>query len=165
MPAIRTKASAAIVALVFLFAAFGQGLAESSASGPLDGMVFAGKFGPEGNPDLDDELRFQDGKFWSSICVKCGFLPGDYWVRTVGDSILFRGELAGERGTFTYAGRIVDGEIDVAINWTNDRWYWSINRNLAFKGSLKETGIAISAQQAIQIAAEATPELNPECRL
>lgn len=165
MPATRPVVSAAIVALIFLFAAIGQGLAERLTSGPLDGMVFSGKLGPEDNPDLDDELHFQDGKFWSGICVKCGFSPGDYWVRTVGDSIHFRGELTGDRGTFTYIGRIVDDDIDVSVNWTKDRWYWSINRNLAFEGTLKTTGVAVSARQAGQIAAEAVPELIPECRL
>ena len=90
--------------------------------GPLDGMVFVGKIGPEGNPDKYDELHFSEGQFWSWQCTKCGFEPGNYWVRTVGDSLHFQGWLhSADRGKFQYAGRVVDGRIEVTINWTKKR--------------------------------------------
>ena len=76
----------------------------ADASGPLDGMVFGGKIGARDNPDLKDELHLQDGKFWSAICIRCGFKPGKYWVRREGDSLHFRGEFHSDRGIFIYAG-------------------------------------------------------------
>jgi hypothetical protein len=99
-------------------------------------MVFVGKLGPKGRPDLmaDDELHFRDGKFWSAICTKFGSLPGNYWVRRAGDRIQFRGKLIGDRGTFLYDGEIVDGKAKASIEWTKSRWYWKIERELKFVG-------------------------------
>jgi hypothetical protein len=109
----------------------------ASAHGPLDGMSFVGKIGPEDNRDLDDELHFAAGQFWSTNCVACGYQPGTYWSRRVGDSIHFHGTLqSAEGGRFDYSGRVVGGQVDVRINWTQQRWYGDIERKLAFVGAL-----------------------------
>lgn len=136
---------------------------EALAQGPLDGMVFVGKIGPKGAPDLDDELHFQDGKFWSVNCIECGFQPGAYWVRRVGDAVRFRGELTGERGTLAYAGEVVGDRIEVSINWTKSRWYWRIDRELEFSGTFKPSALAYSVERAITTATTAQPELVPAC--
>lgn len=105
--------------------------------GPLDGMSFIGKIGPENSRDLDDGLHFAAGKFWSTNCFACGYQPGIYWTRRVGDSIQFHGTLqSADGGRFDYSGRVVGDRIDVHINWIQQRWYGDIERSLAFVGAL-----------------------------
>lgn len=106
-----------------------------AGSGPLDGMSFVGKIGPEGKRDLDDELHFATGQFWSSNCLACGYQPGAYWTRGVGDSIQFQGSLpSADGGQFDYSGRVIGDQINVQINWTQQRWYGDVKRKLAFVG-------------------------------
>jgi hypothetical protein len=128
-------------------------------------MVFVGKLGPMGNPDLDDELHFSEGKFWSAICTKCGFQPGNYWVRTVGERTEFRGELVGDRGTFIYRGEVVDDDVRVSIGWTKKRWYWKIDRELEFVGTVRSAEAATSVNDAMSTASAARPEQIPQCRI
>lgn len=109
----------------------------ATASGPLDGMVFEGRIGPADNPDLSDHLYFEDGKFWSEECTRCGFEPGVYWVRHVDGGVAFRGTLrSADRGRFVYEGFVRDDEIEVSIDWHHERWYWTIDRELRFVGQL-----------------------------
>jgi len=133
-------------------------------SGPLDGMVFAGKIGPIEHPDTDDELHFSNGKFWSKTCTRCGFQPGHYWVRKEGDITHFRGELVSERGTFVYFGKIKDGKVEAKIKWAIKRWYWTINRDFAFNGSLTAGKTALTANKASQIASNARDNLPSTCQ-
>lgn len=132
-------------------------------SGPLDGMIFAGKFGDPGAPGRDDLLTFNNGKFWSAICIRCGFEPGTYWVRKVGTSIHFHGEQRSERGTFFYRGRVTGDKIQIDVNWTKDRWYWKIDRDLVFEGSLTERKAVHSAIDATNISVAAQSDLPDGC--
>jgi hypothetical protein len=150
-------------ALAALLTAAPVAAEQEQASGPLDGMVFVGKIGPQGNPDVDDELHFQDGKFWSLNCIKCGFQPSGYWVRKVGERILFRGELTGERGTLAYSGEVVGGRAEVSIQWSKSRWYWTLSKALEFSGSFKPQAKALSVDHAVDTANSAQPELDPVC--
>ncbi|MEX0346233.1 MAG: hypothetical protein AB3N20_15020 [Rhizobiaceae bacterium] len=151
----------AIVSLLFSTALSRAG--DNVASGPLDGMVFSGKIGTKGGHRLDDELHFRDGKFWSEYCTRCGLPPGDYWVRNVGDEIHFRGTLVGKPGTFIYEGRIVDGKATASVSWSKERWYWTINRELEFSGSLKLTGQSMSVADALKTASTSSPEQLAQC--
>lgn len=137
---------------------------QGAASGPLDGMVFSGMLGPEGNLDSEDEIHFSNGKFWSKLCTKCGFQPGDYWVRKVGDVIHFRGELVSERGVFDYTGTITNGKIETKMDWTINRWYWSIERDYAFSGTLKSNENNLTATEASQVATLAMANLPSKCQ-
>lgn len=103
----------------------------------LDGRVFAGMIGPAGSPDLQDRLEFSEGHFWSDICTRCGFLPGEYLAERVEDGIEFTGVLESDsRGRFTYNGIVHDdGDIEVSILWQRKRWYWTSTREIAFRGS------------------------------
>jgi len=127
-----------------------------AAGGPLDGMVFAGRIGPAGDPDLTDYLYFDDGRFWSGECVRCGFEPGVYWTRYTGDGIAFRGVLkSADRGWFTYEGLIQGSEIDVSIRWQQERWYWTIDRELRFVGErTRETSDGMSLEEARTLAGD-----------
>jgi len=122
--------------------------------GPLDGMVFAGRIGPADSPDLPDYLYFDEGRFWSGECVRCGFEPGVYWIRYTSDGIAFRGVLESpDRGTFTYDGLIRGDEIDVSIRWRHERWYWTIDRDLRFVGErLTGENARMSIEQARALA-------------
>ncbi len=156
-----TTRAALIVAAVLLTAL--QTRAEdpdtSAAGGPLDGMVFEGRIGPADNPDLSDRLYFEDGKFWSGECARCGFEPGVYWIRRVDGGIAFRGVLRSpERGRFTYEGFVRDGEIEVSIDWRHERWYWTIERELRFVGQ-RVTGerSAMTLRDARALAQRSNP--------
>lgn len=125
-----------------------------AAGGLLDGMVFAGRIGPADNPDLADYLYFDEGRFWSGECVRCGFEPGVYWIRYTSDGIAFRGVLkSSDRGTFTYEGLIQGDVIDVFIRWRHERWYWTIDRELRFVGErLRGTSVGMSIEEARALA-------------
>ena len=120
------------LSIVFWFSCSGAAL----ATGLLDGRVFAGMIGPSENPDLSDSLHFSDGHFWSDICTRCGFRPGEYTAEQTEQGIVFRGVLESDtRGRFDYEGRVHDdGAIDVSIRWERKRWYWTSSREIAFRG-------------------------------
>lgn len=112
---------------------------DNSAHGQLDGMAFKGMLGPLENRDVPDVLYFKDGKFWSQSCTQLGFAPAPYWTRIVGNEVEFRGFLdSPERGRFSFLGRVNKDHAKVDINWRRDRWYWSIERQMRFEGTLSE---------------------------
>lgn len=153
-----------LLATVSLIASASQTVAETDpVSGPLDGMVFAGKFGDPGATGRDDKLFFNNGKFWSAICIRCGFEPGDYWVRKVGGSIHFRGEQRSERGTFIYTGKVTGEKIRVDVNWTKNRWYWKIDRDLVFEGTIANSNATLSALEATNVSIKAQSNLPDGC--
>ena len=110
------------------------------AGGLLDGRVFKGMIGPVEAPDLADSLHFEEGHFWSDICTRCGFRPGEYRSEKTDEGIVFSGMLESDsRGRFEYDGLIgEDGAIDVAIRWERKRWYWTSSREIAFQGAAVE---------------------------
>lgn len=135
------------------------------ASGPLDGMIFAGRIGPADDPDLDDHLYFENGRFWSGECVRCGFEPGVYWVRRTGSGIAFRGVLrSAHRGTFTYEGLVSGDTIEVSIHWRHERWYWTIDRDLRFVGKAvtgKAAGMTLEEARARANGDQPRPDRCP----
>lgn len=165
-PAPALRAAILCVAMILLapLAASGGESGSDRAQGPLDGMAFVGKIGPAGDPDLDDVLYFEDGHFWSKACTRCGFAPAPYWVRKVAEGIEFRGVLESpERGRFHYLGRVHDGRITVQINWRHERWYWSIDRDLSFRGKLARTGAEEMTLDAARATARSRPPEPDEC--
>ena len=119
--AIKLRRTVAFISVVFAILASSAAaqdvrVADNSAAsapagqGPLDGMSFVGKIRPEDNRDLDDELHFAAGQFWSKNCVACGYQPGPYWSRKDGGNIHFHGALqSADGGRFDYSGRVVGG--------------------------------------------------------
>lgn len=153
LPGAIAKALSTCAALVLVATAFGQDAArdEPRLHGALDGMRFVGSFGPAdaagGKPDT---ITFRDGRFWSAICVPCGFVPGVYWVRREGDAIHFTGTMGShERGRFLYEGVIRDGKMSAKVNWRKERWYWTVDRDFRFEGGLDETPVIESARTAM----------------
>ncbi|NDW52799.1 hypothetical protein [Aliiroseovarius sp. PrR006] len=135
---------------------------EVSGSGKLDGMIFSGKISQSGQSGFDDKLSFSDGRFWSEICVRCGFKPGKYWTRSVDGGTHFIGEMHGDYGTFKYEGLIVQGEANVSVIWQKSRWYWTSSRALSFEGRLAPDMSPPSALQVEQFAIEALKRELPE---
>lgn len=137
----------------------------SRSHGPLDGMRFEGRFGPADEPaDLEDMLYFGDGKFWSDICIRCGFPPGAYWVRYEEEAIHFRGVLeSAERGRFVYTGTVRDGRLTADVSWRRERWYWTIDRDFRFEGTLAESDAEMSATRATRLAMSAGPPPEGDC--
>ena len=137
-----------------------------AASGPLDGMAFAGILGPaddfgDGRPDT---LYFRNGHFWSEQCVPCGFMPGRYWVHETADGIHFRGELTSpENGTFEYTGVVRDGEISVTADWRKERWYWTIDREFRFEGTLRDGSKSFATLGSAQATAISALESGSGC--
>ncbi len=131
----RLSKLAAVTLLLELFcggAAYAVGL--------LDGRIFEGMIGPVKAPDLADRLHFEDGHFWSDICARCGFHPGEYHSEMTDRGIVFRGILESEsRGRFEYE-RLVGGygAIEASIRSERKRWYWTSSREIAFRGRTKE---------------------------
>lgn len=123
-----------IVLVLSLFLCSGQGV---YANGLLDGRVFTGMIGPVENPDLADSLNFESGQFWSDICTRCGFQPGTYDSNMTDEGVVFTGVLESDsRGSFEYNGLVrEDGTIEVSIRWERRRWYWTSQREIAFRGT------------------------------
>lgn len=147
--------AAAVVAITFGTATAAE--LPAAGPGPLDGMVFAGLIGPEADQDFDEELLFNDGLMWSKTCVPCGYQPSVYWVRRVGDAIHFTSELKSASGSLFHYEGVVDGErAEVAVTWTKSRWYWTIDRDLMFKGTLVPDRNPGTAAEASRIADQAS---------
>lgn len=126
-----------------------------TGAGILDGKVFLGTMGQSADARYKDKLQFNNGMFWSEICIRCGFQPGKYWTRTSEGETHFRGEMTGGYGTFAYSGKIMDGKAVVDVFWEKKRWYWTSNRNLSFDGSLKSAEMSVPADKASKIASDA----------
>ncbi|WP_386334527.1 hypothetical protein [Sulfitobacter sediminilitoris] len=136
----------------------------AQADGALDGRVFIGMIGPEENPDLEDSLHFSDGHFWSDICTRCGFAPGRYVSEKTDEGVRFSGVLeSDDRGYFKYDGLVRDnGAITVSIRWERKRWYWTSNRDIAFRGSQTPSAHPSLAEARIEMQ-DFDPTENPLC--
>lgn len=150
----------ALVVLVWLL-----GSSAVLANASLDGRVFTGMIGPVENPDLADSLHFDDGHFWSDICTRCGFVPGEYTAELTDEGIRFHGVLASDsRGTFTYDGLVrEDGTMNVSIQWERRRWYWTSRREIAFRGAEAEGDDPPDLSHILVEMGEMDPESNPLC--
>jgi len=115
---------------------------EAVGSEILDGMTFIGELGLKGRPaDVKDTFVFEDGNFVSKECEKtCRFPARPYFIRHVGDTIEFISETRcpDKDAKIVWQG-IVDGEtIKGMFHWTSKRWYWTIEKDFWFEGTLIE---------------------------
>lgn len=153
------KSFALIFLLAFAWAPYGN------AGGLLDGKTFSGMIGPAENPDLPDNLYFDDGHFWSKICARCGFVPGVYQAEETAEGIRFTGTLESEsRGRFDYVGVLKDdGSVVVSVVWERHRWYWTSTREIVFVGALSEPVQTVSLSKTRQDMQTIDPDGNPLC--
>ena len=111
--------------------------------GILDGLTFTSRNGQYGKPgDHSDTLIFKDGTFVSTDCEKnCNYPAQAYFTRHVGDKIEFISETRclTQDAEIVWRG-VVDGKnIEGTYSWRSSRWYWTIEKEFWFKGSLEES--------------------------
>ncbi|MCB1932164.1 MAG: hypothetical protein KDI45_06785 [Candidatus Accumulibacter sp.] len=104
----------------------------------LDGKAFIGKNGEKGkalDPDQDEEIVFQDGRFTSVSCVPYNFSSAEYSARLVGDSVHFEAvTLSPTHGKIVWKGVVKGDTAQAEFVWTKERWYWDTRREYWFKG-------------------------------
>jgi hypothetical protein len=124
----------AFLAIVLLAAA-----ASANAS-ELEGRTFEGEIVDEnGVPRAKDTVTFKDGKFHSVTCGRFGFSEVLYWMRTDGDAIHFLVQsVHPENGSMNIKGTVRGEQAEWMGVWTKKRWYWSIRREIAFRGMQKK---------------------------
>jgi hypothetical protein len=120
-----------------------------AGSGTLDGMTFASELGPLGKPaDVKDSLVFANGTFVSTECEKrCGYPARPYYVRHVGDKIEFISETRcpGKDAKIVWRGTVADGQIKGEYTWTVARWYWTIEKEFWFEGTLIDRAVPVAS--------------------
>ncbi len=120
------------------------GTALAKEAGVLDGMTFASELGPLGKPaDLNDFLVFENGMFVSRECQRrCDYPPAPYLVRRAGEKTEFIIEThcPDKDSTIVWRGTVDDnaGTIKGVFTWTSARWYWTIEKEFWFEGTLAE---------------------------
>jgi len=83
----------------------------------------------------EDVLVFDEGNFVSENCLKQGFVPAPYWIRREGHVTHFLAEaVSPHHGTMLWKGTIDGDKIQGSYVWTKERWYWTIRREVPFKG-------------------------------
>ena len=123
----------------------------AEGSGVLDGMTFAGMMAPaDGSDPVEDTFVFADGKFASTECDRrCGYPARAYFVRNVGERIEFVSEshCLYKDAKIVWRG-IVDGDtIEGVSTWTLKRWYWTIEKELHFEGTLMVSTSPVASTQ------------------
>jgi len=115
---------------------------DGKAAGVLDGMTFVARMGPSGKPaDVEDNLIFAKGMFLSKECDRrCGYPPAPYYVRHLGERIEFVSESTCDNNdaTMSWRGTIEDRLIKGRVRWTAERWYWTIEKEFWFEGTLAD---------------------------
>ncbi len=114
------------------------------ATGPLDGMRFAGMVGMTGAPlNVEDTWEFANGTFVSSECETwCNYPRAPYYVRQIGNRIEFIGETrcSDNDASISWRGVVENGTIKSQFTWTVARWYWTIRKDFLYEGQLVNTG-------------------------
>jgi len=112
------------------------------ASRILDGKAFVGLNGEKGHPldpDENEEIVFENGRFTSVSCEPYNFNSSEYSATVVGDTIHF--EAATEsptHGRIAWKGIIDGDDAEMKFVWTKERWYWNTLREYWYRGTLKQ---------------------------
>ena len=126
-------------------------LAERTGSGILDGMEFTGLLGPlDKRGDIEDTLIFANGMFVSVECQKiCNYPASPYFVREKDQAIEFVSETRCpyKDATIVWRGQVRDGTLKGVATWKMSRWYWTVEREIAFEGKLAERAAPIASNR------------------
>ena len=113
--------------------------------GILDGLTFTSRNSQFGKPgDHSDTLIFKDGTFVSTDCEKnCNYPAQAYFTRRVGEKIEFISETRclTQDAEIIWRGTVDGKNIEGTYSWRSSRWYWTIEKEFWFKGSLEENVI------------------------
>ena len=108
----------------------------------LDGRVFEGEFGALGKEAKgSDGWVFDKGMFLSQSCLECGFPESPYRVRLENGKTHFETLTQCPRtdATISWRGTVEEGRIEGVFTWVRKRWYWTIEKQFWFRGTLVET--------------------------
>ena len=108
----------------------------------LDGHVFEGEFGALGKDAKGtDGWVFDKGMFLSKSCLECGFPESPYLVRFEEGKTHFETITQCPRSdaSITWRGTIEGDRIEGVFTWVMKRWYWTIEKQFWFRGTLVET--------------------------
>lgn len=136
----RLQSSTLILVILCVFLVDPSFSAEASRM--LDGKAFVGNNGEKGHPldpDEDEKIIFENGRFTSVSCEPYNFGSSEYSVKVVGDRIHFEAVTESPtHGEIAWKG-IVDGdEAEMTFVWTKERWYWDTRREYWFRGALEK---------------------------
>ena len=122
--------------------------AQAGGTGILDGMTFSGQVFVDGEPlDVIDTWIFAQGTFESTECSnRCRYPPAPYYVRKLGDAVEFISEsqCLDKDSQIVWHGTIEDGQAKGTMTWTTSRWYWTIEREFVFEGTLTNRAASIA---------------------
>jgi len=115
--------------------------------GPLDGLVFKGMLGPEGQAkDVADTFVFESGTFVSKECeLRCDYPARPYEAAQVGGAWQFESttRCPYKNATIVWRGSVRGDRIEGMATWTIRRWYWTVTRDFAFEAQLwQSTAVA-----------------------
>jgi hypothetical protein len=110
---------------------------EVKSPGSLDGRSFRGEIRDEkGVVRAQDVMTFREGLFRSEKCKEMGFEDSRYWMRVEGDVVHFLIESANPAaGKITLSGKVRGAQAEWAGVWLKERWYWTVRRDISFKGA------------------------------
>lgn len=115
-------------------------------AGPLDGMEFVSKLGPEGKPkDVDDRFVFSGGMFVSKECeLRCDYPARAYFVKQTksGTEFISNTKCPYKDAEITWHGTVKGEQISGRAIWTVRRWYWTVTNTYEFEGQLNRTSSA-----------------------
>jgi hypothetical protein len=107
----------------------------------LDGKAFEGEFGAvgESEPLNTDSWIFDEGMFLSEKCVECGFPETPYWVsfQEGATSFVAHTQCPVTDATIVWRGTVQNGHIEGTYTWVKERWYWTIEKEFWFRGTLR----------------------------
>jgi hypothetical protein len=106
-------------AITFWITLFFFVMAIPAYSGILDGKTFAGKNGEIGKKSSeDDEIKFENGKFFSVGCGKYGFGDAEYTTKADGDRVFFTADIYSNKyGRITYSGFVKGDDLNGTFIW------------------------------------------------
>jgi len=105
--------------------------------GLLDGKVFVGKYREDHKRGAvkEDELRFTNSEFYSTVYSQRGFNEGVYTARAESDRIYFEAETVNPK----QGKGIVHGDsIKVNYRWRKKGWLSDTVKDFSFNGTLKK---------------------------
>ena len=127
-------------AITFWIALFFFVMAIPAYSGILDGKTFAGKNGEIGKKNSeDDEIKFENGKFFSVGCGKYGFGDAEYTTKADGDRVFFTADIYSNKyGRITYSGFVKGDDLNGTFIWFDKGKYDKPEQVKWWKGSVKK---------------------------
>ena len=127
-------------AITFWITLFFFVMAIPAYSGILDGKTFVGKNGEIGKKSSeDDEIKFENGKFFSVGCGKYGFGDAEYTTKADGDRVFFTADIYSNKyGRITYSGFVKGDDLNGTFIWFDKGKYDKPEQVKWWKGSVKK---------------------------